>query len=42
MAMCRFSGQQDEGYRKVKGVISRWINEVRYGLELDPESEQKW
>lgn len=27
--MCRFRGADDEGYRKVKGVVSRYFDEIQ-------------
>jgi hypothetical protein len=29
MKMCRFGDEDDEGYRKTKGVVSLYLDEIR-------------
>lgn len=37
MMMCRFHDENDEGYNKVKGVVSKYIDEIQIQVaeELD-------
>jgi hypothetical protein len=36
--MCRFHGEGDEGYHKVKGVVSKYLQEIHNKKALEQRS----
>jgi hypothetical protein len=36
--MCRFTGREDDGYIKVRGVITKYVNEIQKIKEHEQQS----
>ncbi len=41
MMMCRFKGSDDEGYIRAKGVVSKYLAEVREIKHREQQREQQ-
>jgi len=38
MMMCRFTGREDDGYIKVRGVITKYMEEIQQVKEHEQQS----
>ena len=40
MMMCRFRDENDEGYNKVKGVVSKYMDEIQAQVAQERDSTE--